>query len=177
MASEHARGPGDEGAVQVRFTKWGGERHWEFALEPLGRDEHGWWGGAAVGTRVTRPDRSFDSENDWVVLVPYDKPWSASFYAAPQRIEVYVDMTTLPVWDGSVVSMVDLDLDVVLFRDGTLFIDDEDEFAQHQVELGYPPEVVAMARRTADELLAAVRDRTEPFGNVGRYWLARFGQP
>ena len=72
--------------------------------------------------------------------------------------------------------MVDLDLDVVLLRDGTLFVDDEDEFAQHQVELAYPPEVVAMARGTADEVLAAVGNRSEPFGDVGRDWLARFSR-
>ena len=26
--------------VDVRFTKWGGGRHWEFALAYLGSDEH-----------------------------------------------------------------------------------------------------------------------------------------
>jgi len=48
--------------------------------------------------------------------------------------------------------MVDLDLDVVLTREGHLFVDDEDEFAAHQVELGYPPEVVALAEGVARRL-------------------------
>ncbi len=34
--------------------------------------------------------------------------------------------------------MVDLDLDVVLTREGFLFVDDEDEFEEHQVWLGLP---------------------------------------
>lgn len=164
-------------SVDVRFTKWGGAPHWEFALSSLGTDEHGWWGGAVAGTRVSRPDRSFAGEHDWVVLVPHGKPWAASFYADPQRIKVYVDMTTVPAWDGSTVTMVDLDLDVVLLREGTLFVDDEDEFARHQVALAYPPEVVATARQTADEVLAALSHRSEPFGDVGRDWLARFRRP
>lgn len=61
--------------------------------------------------------------------------------------------------------MVDLDLDVILTREGHLFLDDEDEFEQHQVELGYPPDVVALAERTSLEVIRAVgegRNRSRP---------------
>jgi uncharacterized protein len=34
-------------------------------------------------------------------------------------------------------------------------------------------EVVDLARRTADEVLAAIWDSTEPFGAVGASWLDR----
>ncbi len=67
--------------------------------------------------------------------------------------------------------MVDLDLDVVLTREGHLFVDDEDEFAEHQVELGYPAEVVALAERWRDLVLAAVAAGDEPFATVGHEWL------
>ena len=71
--------------------------------------------------------------------VPHERPWAASYYdSAEQPISVYVDMTTPAVWDGSQVTMVDLDLDVVLGRDGELLLDDEDEFDEHRVTLGYP---------------------------------------
>ena len=69
--------------------------------------------------------------------------------------------------------MVDLDLDVVLTRDGNLFVDDEDEFAEHQVALGYPPEVVALAEHWRDRVLAAVAAGDEPFASVGHEWLRR----
>jgi hypothetical protein len=165
--------PGD--AVDVRFTKWGGGRHWEFSVTVLGTDEHGVWAGARCGTRLWRPAASFESEFDWVTLVPHEAAWAASFYdSAEQPVSVYVDMTTPAVWSGRTVTMVDLDLDVVLRRDGTLFVDDEDEFALHQVELGYPPEVVTMARAAADEVMAAVTARDEPFGAVGQGWLERW---
>ncbi len=162
--------PGD--VVDVRFTKWGGGRHWEFPVTVLGTDEHGVWAGAGVGTRLWRPAASFVSEFDWVTLVPHEAAWAASFYDAEDHpTAVYVDMTTPAVWSGSSVSMVDLDLDVIVRRDGTLLVDDEDEFALHQVELGYPPEIVTMARASADEVLAAVAARDEPFAAVGLAWV------
>ena len=158
--------------VDVRFTKWGGGRHWEFPLTLLGTDEHGVWAGASAGTRVWRPAAAFDSRHDWVTLVPHEAAWAASFYDSPdQPIAVYVDMTTPAAWSGSTVSMVDLDLDVVLGQDGSLFVDDEDEFEQHRVELGYPADVVALARRTADDVFAAIADGAEPFGTAGDGWL------
>jgi hypothetical protein len=160
--------------IDARFTKWGGGRHWEFPLRCLGVDEHGVWGAGEVGTRLWRPGAGFVSEIGWVTLFPHDRPWAASFYgSAHQQVDTYVDMTTVPEWSGSSVSMVDLDLDVVLMRDGSLVLDDEDEFEQHRRELGYPAQVVDLARRTADEVLAAVRDGTEPFGAVGASWLDR----
>ncbi len=160
--------------ADVRFTKWGGARHWEFPTVALGEDEFGWWGGVPAGTQLSRPGNAFVSETPWVLLMPEQNAWSASFYAAPHHIEVYVDMTTVPEWGGSTVTMVDLDLDVVLLRDGSLFVDDEDEFAEHQVTLGYPPEIVRLAQCSADEILAAIAAGTEPFSEVGRQWLERF---
>jgi protein associated with RNAse G/E len=68
--------------------------------------------------------------------------------------------------------MVDLDLDVVLTRDGDLLLDDEDEFDEHRVTLGYPADVVTLARRTADELMTAAAAGHVPFGEAGSRWPA-----
>lgn len=167
----------DGDPIDVRFTKWGGGRHWEFLLRCLGVDEHGVWGAGEVGTTLWRPGAGFVSDLAWVTLFPHERAWAASFYG-PQhpQIHTYVDMTTVPAWSGSTVTMTDLDLDVVLMRDGSLGLDDEDEFEMHRVELGYPRDLVDLARRTADEVLAAIRDGTEPFGSVGPSWLARGGE-
>ena len=156
----------------VRFTKWGGGRHWEFSATYLGRDEHGHWAGCPVGTRLERPGHSFASAFAWVLLVPEALPWSASFYDSPLGdVSVYVDMTTPPVWVGAQVSMVDLDLDVVLRRDGSLFVDDQEEFDEHRVSLCYPEGIVALAQRSADEVFTAVAAGVEPFLEVGHRWL------
>ncbi len=164
--------PGD--AVDVRFTKWGGGRHWGFPVTVLGVDALGVWCGAPVGTRLERPDAAFTSEFGWVTLFPTDRPWAASYYDSPaQRIAVYVDVTTPAVWNGAEVTLVDLDLDVIVTRDGDLLLDDEDEFAEHQVSLGYPQGIVQLARDSAEELMAAARDGREPFGAAAADWLAR----
>jgi hypothetical protein len=88
-------------------------------------------------------------------------------------MEIYVDVTTRPALDDGTVRAVDLDLDVVRFRDGRVEVLDEDEFAEHQVQLGYPAELITQARQTCDSLAGAVLSRTEPFGQAGAEWLAR----
>ena len=172
--------------VLGRFTKWGEGRHWEWVGRYLGADEHGDWWVAPPGTRCVRPGRDFIEEVGWVSVAPVGRGWAASFYPDPKHISVYVDMTTPAVWQRRAgtgehgdegpeweVTMVDLDLDVVLTREGLLFVDDEDEFAEHQVSLGYPPEVVALAEDAARTVLAAVAEGREPFATVGDAWLRR----
>jgi len=163
--------PGD--AVTVRFTKWGGGAHWEFPVTVLGTDALGVWCGAPVGTRLARPGAELTSPFAWVTLFPHEQPWAASYYDSVDQYAVYVDVTTPPIWDGHTVTMVDLDLDVILDRDGSLMLDDEDEFEEHQASLGYPADVVDLARRTARGLMDAAFEGEEPFGGAGAGWLAR----
>ena len=133
-----------------------------------------------------RPGMEFVAADGWVTFVPHEGAYAGGFYPAHREISVYVDMTTEPEWrrreadddDGGPeweVTMVDLDLDVVLTREGHLFVDDEDEFAEHQVELGYPAEVVELAERWRDVVLGALAAGDEPFATVGHEWLRRAG--
>ena len=89
---------------------------------------------------------------------------------------MYVDTTTRPTWSridtGWQVTMIDLDLDVVQRRNGFTYVDDEDEFLEHQKEFGYPPEVVAAAESDTRAVFAALRDAQAPFDGSGRQWLA-----
>lgn len=165
-------GPAAGAPVRVRYTKWGGRPHWEWDATVLDVDDHGVWLFMASGTRLSRPGMSVDEEVDWVALVPHDQPWLAGFYPETMWVAVYVDMATVPQWRslgeaGWEVHTVDLDLDVVLTTEGHLYVDDEDEFELHQVELGYPPEVIELARRSRDWVHAAIAGGTEPFGTAG----------
>ena len=83
-------------------------------------------------------------------------------------------MTTRPIRDEHSVHAVDLYLDVIRTRDGTVAVLDEDEFAEHQVLYRYPPDVIADALRTTAELVRLVTDRTEPFDKAGDTWLRDF---
>lgn len=161
-------------AVRIAFSKWDGGPHWEYDAVRLGADRHGTWLGAPHGTPVRRPGAEFVSEWDHVALVPDGAGFLASFYsdvsAAPVRI--YVDIATPPAWDGTVVRTVDLDLDVVLDTSGRVFVDDEDEFAEHRVRYGYPEDIVLLAESTCADVLQAVKAAEAPFdGPTAAHWL------
>jgi uncharacterized protein len=165
--------------VRMVFRKWGDRPHWEYDARLLGTDEHGAWLGAPAGTHVSRPGVSFTATAAFVSVVPPDGAFVATFYAPNTSgpgdpVELYVDITTVPAWADGVVTMVDLDLDVVRGRSGRVWVDDEDEFADHRVRYGYPADVVALATASCDRVHAAVRAGTGPFDPaLGRTWLSQ----
>jgi len=65
--------------------------------------------------------------------------------------------------DENVVTFVDLDLDLIAYRDGTYRVDDEDEFLVHQTQYGYPPEIVERARAELHALIAQHAAKQYPF--------------
>ena len=67
-------------------------------------------------------------------------------------------------------TMIDLDLDVVKKRDGTVYVDDEDEFAEHQVQFGYPRSTIEAAQKECDWLVQAVQTE-EPFLSTYKTYL------
>jgi hypothetical protein len=169
---------GDGGGVTVRYTKWGGGRHWTLRGHRLGEDHHGVWVGVPIGTVASRPGAALAAERHHVILFPPALPCTAAFYQplpgdGGDQIATYVDISTVPEWRDGEVTMVDLDLDVIRFADGSVVVDDEDEFAEHRVALGYPPEIVALAERSCAERLAEVRAGVAPYGDVGAAWLRR----
>jgi protein associated with RNAse G/E len=71
-----------------------------------------------------------------------------------------------------VLRTVDLDLDVVRPVDDEVFVDDEDEFAAHQVEFGYPDDVIAGATTACEGVRAAVAARMAPYDGSHERWQA-----
>jgi hypothetical protein len=167
---EPVRALGVGQVVHVRFAKWGGRPHWEMEMRFLGDDAYGSWLGSAAGMPMSRPGRSARTAVATAVWVPTAGTFVATFYAAGGEDAVYVDITDRPRLDGDVLRAVDLDLDVVLPRDGGLYIDDEDEFAEHRVEYGYPPEVVAAAETSCAAVARAIAAGEEPWATVGHAW-------
>ena len=87
---------------------------------------------------------------------------------------MYVDITTAAVWAEGVVSCVDLDLDVVRGWTGRVWVDDEDEFAEHRVRYGYPDGVVQLATRSCEQVRLAVESHEPPYdGPTAAHWLGR----
>ncbi|RYB94852.1 DUF402 domain-containing protein [Nocardioides oleivorans] len=172
-------------AIRVEMTKWGDRPHWEFDGIYLGADEHGEWLGFPEGTLNRRPGHEFVSSVDAVTLVTADGWYVPTFQAPGIWCDVYIDVSTPARWDGDVLRAVDLDLDVIrmspeplespadwMAGPGETFIDDEDEFLEHQAAFGYPADVVAAARSTADGLVPLVRGHAAPYDGSHQRWLA-----
>jgi hypothetical protein len=166
------------------MTKWGDRPHWHIPACWLGQDEHGDWLGIVPGTEMTRPGARVVAQNLQAVLVPPtdlaedDRCWVATLHGpgGTHGVAVYVDITTPPAWDGSVLRAVDLDLDVVEGESGRVWIDDEDEFAQHKVALGYPDDVVAAAMRSCDRVQAALSAGHPPYDGSHERWLTALSE-
>ncbi|GAA4376215.1 DUF402 domain-containing protein [Nocardioides caricicola] len=165
-------------AVRVVMTKWGDRPHWEFDCTILGSDEHGDWLGIPAGTTMVRPGATYVAPTAQVGLVPPPGPdaergWLATFHDEGGPVRVYVDVTTPPRWDGTVLRAVDLDLDVVRGNTGRVWVDDEDEFADHRVRFGYPDEVTTAAMTSCDRVHAAVVSALPPYDGSAAAWLSR----
>jgi protein associated with RNAse G/E len=159
--------------VRIDFRKWNGQRHWQFAMQRLGEDEHGLWLWSPPGTDMQRgeePRRESQAIN--LKLVPEGRWWTA-IWSYRQQVDVYVDIIAPPTWRGSTVTMIDIDLDLVRWADGRVEVLDEHEFVQHQAEMEYPPRLVDTARATTAQLALALESRHEPFGDVGEQWMQR----
>ena len=163
--------------VQVRFSKWDGTPHWAFDMERLGEDDHGLWLWAPAGTDLRRgTEAPTSAKHGFVKLVTPGQWWTALWNEGSpfdgRSIHTYVDVITPAVWDGDTVRMVDLDLDVVRRSDGTVEVDDEDEFHEHRTAMAYPDHIADKARTETARLAIAVERGAEPFGSVGDRWLA-----
>jgi hypothetical protein len=165
----------DARTVRILTRKWPDDPHWEFDAVRLGVDALGQWVGVPKGTWLSRPGKGFTAWADHVVLLPHDGWWVATIYGtdADRPVDFYVDMTTPCVWSEDEIRCVDLDLDVIRETDGRVWIDDEDEFAEHQVTLGYPAEIIAGARASCDEVFAAMSGGAPPFDGSAARWIAK----
>ena len=173
-------GAGSGGRVRVVARKWPDRPHWEHDAEHLGEDEHGVWVGAGPGTRLSRPGAWVLTDQVQVTLVPRDAAFVATFYApgGQAHCDVYVDITTVPVWHvgragaPDTVTAVDLDLDVVRGWTGRVWVEDDDEFADHRVRYGYPGGLVRLAVSSCEAVRLAVEAGRPPFDGTAVAWLA-----
>lgn len=158
--------------VRVQYYKYPRSRHWRHDLIRLGEDHHGVWLGGPRGCVVQRGDEpGLTMEDPFVQLITPDRWWSALFNVG-RRMDTYVDITTVASWpDSDRVEMIDLDLDVVRLTDGTIYLDDEDEFEEHRVALGYPPRLVDSARAAAARVTIDLERGAPPFDGSAAAWL------
>jgi protein associated with RNAse G/E len=115
-----------------------------------------------------------ETPRPFVVLVPEAEWWTVVHASPGGDAELYVDIAAPATWETSdLVTIVDLDLDVVRWSDGRVELVDEDEFLEHQTSRGYPAWMIDRARAAAARAVLAAESRVEPFGLAGKVWLER----
>ncbi len=138
--------------IRIETTKWDGSPHWVHPGQYVGADDLGVWVGFPTGTHHWRPGLAYDSRVGSVTLLPHNDWCAMTFHAPGIWADVYVDLATPTTWEGTTARLIDLDLDVVRRSDGSIYLDDEDEFEQHRVQLGYPDDVASRIRDRAATL-------------------------
>lgn len=162
--------------VHIDERKHPDRLHWQFDVSRLGEDEHGVWLYAPPDTIAQRghePPRKIEA--GFVVLVPESEWWIAEFYWDHPWHEVYVNIGTVPVWDGDHMHQIDLDLDVARKLDGSVVVLDEDEFLDHRVRFEYPDDLIAATRAATERAVALLTEGDEPFGKAAEPWLRMIG--
>jgi protein associated with RNAse G/E len=161
--------------VTVQFLKNPDIIHWGFEAHRLGEDEWGIWIGVPTGSRRWKGETSMrPTQADAVFCAPTDSWWHLHYNGAATRLTHFVDIVTPAVWvTDNRYEMIDLDLDVVRHQDGSVEIEDEDEFEIHQVRYGYTDEMIQRAVAETDRVVELLEGRREPFFEVAASWLAK----
>ena len=118
------------------------------------------------GRLVTRRDSENRPDNWSLEYLPLNKPYNiVSVFDLDGSIQYhFCNVLTAPVLDGRLLSYVDLDLDVVVWPDGTHEVQDRDEFEENAKLMRYPDEMRALAEDAARELMEMAREGGHLFG-------------
>lgn len=162
-------------SVTVQFLKNPDISHWGFTASYLGEDRHGTWIGVPRGSeRWKGEERVRPTQEDAVFCAPRDRWWHLHYNGPTTEFSHFVDIATPPLWvEADRYEMIDLDLDVVVRQDGSIEIQDEDEFEVHQKRYAYGEELISGALDATNEVVGALERREEPFFEVAASWLAR----
>lgn len=160
--------------IHIRTSKYDGTLHWHYDAVDLGADEHGRWFALEPDDPYRRGDEPVrHATHGFVGFVPFAGGWSVEFNPTPiGQSLVYVNVNTPARFDDGVISMIDLDLDVVRRPDGSIELLDEDEFVEHAASMSYPDRIVDLARSTAAAIWVALERGDEPYGTRGPLRMA-----
>lgn len=161
--------------VTVQFLKNPDILHWGFEGHVMGDDQFGKWVGVPSGSpRWKGKEPTHPTREDAVFCVPYEDWWHLHYNGPTTKFSHFVDIVTPPQWvSNQRYEMIDLDLDVVVHRDGTVEVEDEDEFEIHQVRYGYTEAMISGAVESTAAVVRALQERQEPFFETAAAWLVR----
>ena len=160
MAENNLRTEGEE--IVVRVLKYDGREHRRWHARVAEQDgplivldavfdeevKHDLLGTIALGT--------ISKEYYWL-----DRWYNVFRFSDPDHSfpRFYCNVNQPPVFDGAVLTYVDLDIDVLVEPDFSYRVLDLEDFEAHE----YPVEVQRNARQALDELLGLITTRAFPF--------------
>jgi protein associated with RNAse G/E len=161
--------------VTAQFLKNPDHLHWGFEARFLGEDEHGIWCAVPPGTRRWKGSEPVEATRAPAVFcAPHEGWWHLHYNGSTTQLSHFVDIVTPPIWiSPNRYEMVDLDLDVVVYQDGTIEIEDEDEFEVHQVQYKYTSEMIVRAREETANVVRWLTEKREPFFATAADWMAQ----
>ena len=148
--------------IEWRNEKWDGSLNRRATLEVLDDGPEGLWAWMPRGTLVERADASYAYPCDAVAFAPAGEHWQAT-WLFDHHTGLYVDLALPARLEGDRLVAVDLDLDVVRRRDGTVEVLDRDEFDDHRVRFGYPRDLVDRIEAVAADVADRVALGRPPF--------------
>ncbi len=158
--------------IEVHSTKYDQSLHYRYPMRVVRADSNQIMTYVPPGVAVISYRGEMRTTRHTLALFWADRPynlhvnWRADW--TPQSH--YVNVATPATWDDGIVRFVDLDLDVIWRQDGTLILDDEDEFELHRERFGYTPELIAEAWRSRDEVCMLIDQRIYPFDGSLYTW-------
>lgn len=75
----------------------------------------------------------------------------------------YCNVNIPPVFENNILDYIDLDIDVLVWKDFNYQILDLDEFERHALKYNYPEMIVDNAKNSLGELLEMINSRVFPF--------------
>jgi protein associated with RNAse G/E len=78
-------------------------------------------------------------------------------------IYYYCNLSSPFVYDYEALKYIDYDLDIKVFPDMTYTLLDEDEYAEHRKQMGYPDVIDHILKRNVDKLIKWIEQRKGPF--------------
>ena len=88
----------------------------------------------------------------------------------------YVNMSSPFVYDEKSLKYIDYDLDVKVFPDMSYLILDEDEYADHKLQMNYPEVIDQILQDNLKKLLGWIKQRKGPFApDFIDVWTSRYG--
>jgi protein associated with RNAse G/E len=159
--------------VSVHSTKYDGSLHYRYSTTLVHEEANVLMLYMRPGTQIESYRGASIAEHHNLQLYWSDRPYNlhVSWYADWRPLLHYVNVATPAVWKNATVNFIDLDLDIIWRSStGEVFLDDEDEFALHQVRYAYPSDLIEQSLRSSAEVRQLIAQRSYPFDGSLHAW-------